>query len=116
MNLTDTSPVPTPFPVYHKFKRSTYQVSSGYAYPPPSNYQQYVSPPQQYQPRQDYHPPKVNFDDAPEIIYGIAIRLRRDNDCMDSRQECEQLELDGKVFECNISRFRLVNLIIKCSL
>ena len=48
----------------------------------------------------------VKFDDAPKIVYGIAFRVRRFYDCNEEGQECGKLETEGKVVQCDVSRFR----------
>ena len=58
---------------------------------------------------------KIRFDDAPKIIYGIAIRSRRFFPCGDEQyaQECAELIERGRFVECNQPRFRsdLVSLL-----
>ena len=48
----------------------------------------------------------VKFDDAPEIVYGITFRVRRFYDCNEEGQDCGKLETEGKVVQCDVSRFR----------
>ena len=48
----------------------------------------------------------VKFDDDPEIVYGIAFRVRRFYECNEDGQGCGKLETEGKVVQCDVSRFR----------
>ena len=73
-------------------------------------YQQYPQPaphaPLHQQHAEYSYAPKTRFDDAPEIVYGTAIRTREIFDCNEPGQDCESLEHYGKVVDCNIARFR----------
>ena len=81
-------------------------------YSPPSSYgaPSYVSPPiDSYGPPPVYQAPTflpVTFDDAPKLVYGIAFRVRRAYTCGEQGIDCEELERQGKVVECDINRFR----------
>ena len=74
-----------------------------------------------------YHPPNypihayhvryglkiVRFDDAPDPVYGIALRSRRFFTCDGaSQQECDDLEAKGDVVDCKQPRFRFVNICL----
>lgn len=48
---------------------------------------------------------KVLFDDAPDIVYGVAIRTRRIQPCEEVPKECEQLINEDRIVECNQPRF-----------
>ena len=48
---------------------------------------------------------EVRFDDAPEIIYGVSTRTKRNGPCMEN---CEDLVSEGKVVNCPQPRVRLV--------
>ncbi len=48
----------------------------------------------------------VTIHDAPQPQYGISFRTRQWVDCKFIQDECGKLEEDGKVVECQISRFR----------
>ena len=64
----------------------------------------YYLPPINYAP--SYHPPKVTFDDAPKIVYGISFRVRRKYECGEKDFDCDQMIAEGNVVDCNIPRFR----------
>ena len=87
-------------------------------YSPPSSY---GAPPYAPPPIDSYGPPPVyevpdttpaptflpvTFDDAPKLVYGIAFRVRRAYTCGEQGIDCEELERQGKVVECDINRFR----------
>ena len=79
----------------------------------PQNLQNFVSPPsiQDYYPplyeyATDYQPVKTRFDDAPELVYGIAFRVRRIYECGEKGLDCDQLEAEGKIVDCETPRFR----------
>ena len=79
--------------------------------------QNYVSTPsiQDYYPSlydyaTDYQPVKTRFDDAPELVYGIAVRVRRIYECGEKGLDCDQLEAEGKIVDCETPRFRYINL------
>ena len=78
-----------------------------------TNHQSYVSPNQQptYTPSCEY----VNFDDAPEPIYGIAISTRTIYDCNDAEYAdlCTKLQKEDKFVDCDNRRFRLVKFVLK---
>ena len=48
----------------------------------------------------------VTFDDAPEIIYGVATRTRRVTPCERVELRCEELINEDKVVHCEQPRFR----------
>ena len=48
----------------------------------------------------------INFDDAPEIIYGVAVRTRRVTPCERLELRCEELINEGKFVNCAQPRFR----------
>ena len=76
-------------------------------YLPPTNYAPAYEPPPEYQPPPAYEPPKVTFDDAPEIIYGISFRVRRKYACGEKDEvDCDKLEAEGNVVDCDIPRFK----------
>ena len=52
--------------------------------------------------------PRIRFDDAPEIVYGVAVRTKENFDCNKPgvKHHCEHLEHYGKVVDCDIQRFR----------
>ena len=53
------------------------------------------------------HIKTIRFDNAPEPVYGIAMRYRKFYDCNDPGQDCEELERDGKIVQCgDLQRFR----------
>ena len=75
--------------------------------------QNYVSPPSiqdHYPPLYEYdtyyQPVKTRFDDAPELVYGIAFRVRRIYECGEKGLDCDQLEAEGKIVDCETPRFR----------
>ena len=70
--------------------------------PPPLSY----GPPGSYSPPPSYDPPKVNFDDAPTAVYGVTFRVRRAYMCGEKGMDCDTLEAQGKVVDCEIPRFR----------
>lgn len=74
-----------------------------------TNHQSYVSPNQQptYTPSCEY----VNFDDAPEPIYGIAISTRTVYDCNDAEYAdlCTKLQKEDKFVDCDNRRFSQCN-------
>ena len=57
----------------------------------------------------DYQPVKTRFDDAPELVYGIAFRVRRIYECGEKGLDCDQLEAEGKIVDCEIPRFRYLH-------
>ena len=78
---------------------------------PPSNY--LPPPPPHYPPpnhHQEYTPHAyvrtITFHDAPKLVYGISFRVRRAYECDEKGLDCEKLESENKVVECDISRFR----------
>jgi hypothetical protein len=74
---------------------------------PPSQYHQPAThTPQHHQHNYHGYIVKVSFDDAPEIVYGIAFRVRRIYDCNEPGQDCGKLESEDKVVKCDIPRFR----------
>ena len=85
---------------HYKIKRFSNLPSVGYRAP-----SSYIVP--------TYSQPKyVSFDDAPEPIYGMVTRTRKSNDCRYTEEECNKLEREGKVVQCEIPRFRLSYLTI----
>ena len=74
------------------------------SYGPPGSY----SPPPMngYLPPPSYDPPMVNFDDAPTAVYGVTFRVRRAYMCGEKGMDCDTLEAQGKVVDCEIPRFR----------
>ena len=56
----------------------------------------------------------MRFDDAPKIIYGVAVRTREATPCEEHEQEgitatnCDELMAEGKAVYCKQARFRLV--------
>ena len=76
------------------------------SYGPPGSY----SPPTMngYLPPPSYDPPMVNFDDAPTAVYGVTFRVRRAYMCGEKGMDCDTLEAQGKVVDCEISRFRQI--------
>ena len=76
--------------------------------PPPLSY----GPPGSYSPPPSYDPPKVNFDDAPTAVYGVTFRVRRAYMCGEKGMDCDTLEAQGKVVDCEIPRFRQIRFEI----
>ena len=76
--------------------------------PPPLSY----GPPGTYSPPPSYDPPKVNFDDAPTAVYGVTFRVRRAYMCGEKGMDCDTLEAQGKVVDCEIPRFRQIRFEI----
>ena len=56
----------------------------------------------------------MRFDDAPKIIYGVAVRTREAAPCEKNEEEgttatsCDELMDKGKAVYCKQARFRLV--------
>ena len=52
---------------------------------------------------------KIRFDDAPDPIYGFTLRTRQLFPCEGNKfsKECQDLEANGEVVECQQKRFRL---------
>ena len=80
------------------------------SYGPPGSY----SPPPTngYGPPPSYDPPMVNFDDAPTAVYGVTFRVRRAYMCGEKGMDCDTLEAQGKVVDCEIPRFRQIRFEI----
>ena len=76
--------------------------------PPYPHVQPYHAAAQSYHPVQPYYKPKeIKFDDAPEMVYGWVIRTRSFTPCKgEIKKECDRLERENKVIQCNIPRFR----------
>ena len=85
----------------------------------PQNLQNYASPPSVH----DYYPPlyeydtkyqpvTTRFDDAPELVYGIAFRVRRIYECGEKGLDCDQLEAEGKIVDCETPRFRYLYFLL----
>lgn len=127
---TEPSTHPTAGPIYYKpfsplrNKRDTKSVAPRQSYAPftvfhqpqyhqpapqAPHYQQYPQPVthaphyQQY-PQYEYKP-KISFDDAPALVYGVARRTRRTVDCNEPGSGCAYLEHAGNVVQCDIPRF-----------
>ena len=49
---------------------------------------------------------QINFDDAPQPVYGIAFRIRKYYGCDELEQRCDEFENNGNVIDCDIPRFR----------
>ena len=49
---------------------------------------------------------QVEFDDAPQPVYGIAFRIRRHYSCDELEQGCGEFEDKGNVIDCDLPRFR----------
>jgi len=75
--------------------------------PPYPHVQPYHAAAQSYHPVQPYYKPnEIKFDDAPEMVYGWVIRTRSFTPCKgEIKKECDRLEREGKVVQCNIPRF-----------
>ena len=89
--------------------------------PPYPHVQPYHAVAQNYHPVQPYYKPKeIKFDDAPEMVYGWVIRTRSFTPCKgEIKKECDRLEREGKVVQCNIPRFRYeikIALLFHCLL
>ena len=83
----------------------SYPRTQNYASPP--SIQDYYLP--LYEHALDYQPVKTRFDDAPELVYGIAFRVRRIYECGEKGLDCDQLEAEGKIVDCETPRFRYSN-------
>ena len=56
---------------------------------------------------------KVRVDDAPQPVYGVALRSRRFFSCDEEfQEECEALEAQGDVVDCKQPRFRFVYFLV----
>merc|ERR1719367_14923 len=60
-----------------------------------------------YHPKEPhYYSKEEKFDDAPEIVYGWAIRTRTIEKCEGEFKDiCDELERQNRVVQCNIARF-----------
>lgn len=58
----------------------------------------------QKQAHSPYHK-KVSFDDAPKILYGVAVRRSRYTPCEENKQRCEELISQDKIVQCEQPRF-----------
>ena len=100
-----------PYPSHQSKYSSNYPTTSyqsnydSYNYPNsyPSNYVVHVVNHKLYS---VYIQEPVDFNDAPEPVYGVSFRIRQFYDCSDPSQNCDELEKSGQLIDCDIPRFR----------